>query len=301
MPLMIAALLAYVLMPAVTLLTARTKLGRRTAVALVYLLFLAILIAVLVAFVPVVVNQAKRLSLELQSARMQLERASTGRVVFLGMDLPLDEFLDEYDAVSSQVLRPERVADPPGSRSLPVRRSTAPPRDQGCLAGISARSTAGDAVGGCSDGPGFSRRRSTRRSRARSAGRSIGSDPFTRPDDGDGSGSHRRLVRGLDLSADVQCWFTVVVVLVYSSVQLVENVWLQPRTMGRTVRLNPGLVFVAVVGALALGGALIALIIVPLLGSAGVLGHLHQRRLQFLLSHPSSRRARPSRRAYKAA
>ena len=95
-PLVIAALLAYALMPAVTFLTARTKLGRGAAVTLVYLLFLAVLIAVLVTFVPVVVDQAKRLSFELQSVRTQLERASTGRVVSLGVDLPLEEFLEHF-------------------------------------------------------------------------------------------------------------------------------------------------------------------------------------------------------------
>jgi predicted PurR-regulated permease PerM len=62
-------------------------------------------------------------------------------------------------------------------------------------------------------------------------------------------------------------------------VQLLDNALLQPRIMGRALRLNPGIVFVAVVSALALGGALIALIIVPLLGSAGVLGRTVHRRI----------------------
>jgi predicted PurR-regulated permease PerM len=83
-------------------------------------------------------------------------------------------------------------------------------------------------------------------------------------------------------------WFAVVVVAVYSSVQLVENVLLQPRIFGRALRLNPGIVFVAVVGALALGGALIALIIVPLLGSVGVLGRYVHRRILGLPPWPDA-------------
>lgn len=75
-------------------------------------------------------------------------------------------------------------------------------------------------------------------------------------------------------------WFTVVVIALYSLVQLVENVWLQPHIMGRSLRLQPGLVFVAVVGALTLMGALVALIIVPLIGSVGVVGrYIHRRML----------------------
>ncbi len=67
-------------------------------------------------------------------------------------------------------------------------------------------------------------------------------------------------------------WFTVVVIALYNLVQLVENIWLQPRIMERSLRLHRGLVFVAVVSALTLAGALVALIIVPLIGSVVVVG-----------------------------
>jgi predicted PurR-regulated permease PerM len=74
-------------------------------------------------------------------------------------------------------------------------------------------------------------------------------------------------------------WFTVVVVVLYTLIQLVENVWAHPHIMGRSLRLHPGLVFVAVMGALTLSGILAALVIVPLLGSAGVVGHYVRRRM----------------------
>jgi predicted PurR-regulated permease PerM len=63
-----------------------------------------------------------------------------------------------------------------------------------------------------------------------------------------------------------------VVIALYNLVQLIENIWLQPRIMERSLRLHRGLVFVTVVGALALAGALVALIIVPLIGSVVVVG-----------------------------
>ncbi len=321
-PLVIAALLAYALMPGVTFLTARTKLGRRAAVPLVYLLFLAVLIAVLVAFVPLVVNQAKRLSLELHSVRTQLERAATGQVVFLGMDLPLDEFLDEYDAVSSQLLRPERVFRfvraatsngiwvlvifvttyyllqdwerlrewlvrlAPEAYQPDVRRIHQEIKDvwQAYLRGqLLVMLVVGILTG-------------------------LASAVLGLP----GAAALGLLAGGLDLVPSLgptaatvvaaivawfegsiylpisNVWFALVIVVVYSSVQLVENVLLQPRIMGRTLRLNPGIVFVAVVGALALGGALIALIIVPLLGSAGVLGRYVHRRILGLPPWPDT-------------
>jgi len=74
-------------------------------------------------------------------------------------------------------------------------------------------------------------------------------------------------------------WFTLVVIALYTLVQLVENVWLHPRIMERSLRLHPGLVFVAVVGALTLAGALVALIIVPLIGSTIVVGRYVHRKM----------------------
>ncbi|MDX1416616.1 MAG: AI-2E family transporter [Candidatus Promineifilaceae bacterium] len=67
-------------------------------------------------------------------------------------------------------------------------------------------------------------------------------------------------------------WFMILVILLFSGIQLVENVWLRPRIMGGQLRLHPAVVFVAVVGTLAMAGILTALIIVPLLGSALVIG-----------------------------
>lgn len=75
-------------------------------------------------------------------------------------------------------------------------------------------------------------------------------------------------------------WVVAMVIALYTLVQQMENVWLQPRIMGRRLRLHPGLVFIAVSGALTLGGTVVALIIVPLLASAGVVGsYVHRRML----------------------
>jgi predicted PurR-regulated permease PerM len=67
-------------------------------------------------------------------------------------------------------------------------------------------------------------------------------------------------------------WLTVIVIALCALVQFLQETWLHPRIIGHSMRLHPGLVFVVVVGALALGGATIALIAVPLLCSAVVIG-----------------------------
>ena len=108
-PLVIAALLAYVLNPAVMLITTRTKLRHNLSVSLVYLLFLAVLGAILAIFVPVVINQAKGLALELQGIKVQLEDALASPITFLGFDLALDGLLAELRGISSPLLKPERV------------------------------------------------------------------------------------------------------------------------------------------------------------------------------------------------
>lgn len=67
-------------------------------------------------------------------------------------------------------------------------------------------------------------------------------------------------------------WFAVLVFSLFGGINVVENIWLRPRIMGNSLRLHPAIVFVAIVGALALAGILMALIIVPLIGSALVVG-----------------------------
>jgi len=61
-------------------------------------------------------------------------------------------------------------------------------------------------------------------------------------------------------------------VVVYALVQQVDNLWLRPQMLSNHLRLHPGVVFVSFIGALALGGALAAIIVVPLLASVMVIG-----------------------------
>ncbi len=66
--------------------------------------------------------------------------------------------------------------------------------------------------------------------------------------------------------------FILLLVLVYALVQQVDNLWLRPQLMGHHLRLHPGVVFAGLTAALVVGGVLGALLIVPLMASAKVLG-----------------------------
>jgi predicted PurR-regulated permease PerM len=321
-PLVIGALLAYILNPAVTLITTRTKLSHRLAVSLVYLLFLAALAVISFLFVPVVVNQAKRLSLELQNIKVQLEDAWASPVTFLGFDLSLDELLTELRGISSPLLKPERVLRvlkttttnlawilvilvtpyyllqdwerlrewlislAPAAYQPDIRRLHKELKDvwQAYLRGqlllmlvVGILTGLGSAAVGL---PG-----------AVALGLLAGALDLIPSLGPTAAMVVAAVIAWFEGSAYLplsNAWFAVVVILLYTLIQLVENIWLQPRIMGRSLRLHPGLVFVAVVGALTLMGALVALIIVPLLGSARVVGRYVHRRMLGLEPWPEA-------------
>jgi predicted PurR-regulated permease PerM len=75
--------------------------------------------------------------------------------------------------------------------------------------------------------------------------------------------------------------FTVAFLVVgwFGLVQVVEGFWLTPRVMGRRVNIHPGIVMVAIVGTLITLGALVALIIVPIMASMIlVIGYVRRKR-----------------------
>ncbi|MGC8855453.1 MAG: AI-2E family transporter [Anaerolineae bacterium] len=74
-------------------------------------------------------------------------------------------------------------------------------------------------------------------------------------------------------------WFALITLGVYLLLNNFKTIWLQPRILGHSVLLHEGLVFVAIVTAIILWGALGVLIIVPLLATIGVLGRYLRRRL----------------------
>ena len=72
--------------------------------------------------------------------------------------------------------------------------------------------------------------------------------------------------------------FMLVVVAIFSVIQVVENVWLRPRIMGQSLNLHPAIVFIAIITSLALTGILTALIVIPMVASTAVIiRYLHAK------------------------
>ncbi len=304
-PLTIAALLAYLLLPAVNLVRRKLGISRRLAVPIVYLVFLTALVLTVVNMAPVVARQARsmtgvfrvRLPMFLDSL---LEPAGA-----FGLERQLESFLVELRQSTSMLLNTQRVfrilnaastnlawlmlilvvtyyllldwerlvewglrQAPPGyRRDLRLLHADISVIWQAYLRGqilvmllLGLLSGLGAAAIGLP--------------RAALLGLLAGLlalIPSVGPTITLAIASTIAWLEGsafLDISNG---WFTLLTILVFSLVQVVEGFVLTPQIMGRRLRIHPGVVIVAVIGALTIGSALLALIIVPLLASLAVL------------------------------
>ncbi len=74
-------------------------------------------------------------------------------------------------------------------------------------------------------------------------------------------------------------WVTVIVFVVYFVLINLKNMWLRPVIMGRMVHMNEGLIFVVILVATILNGILGALLVVPVLASAVIVFKYLLRRI----------------------
>jgi len=65
-------------------------------------------------------------------------------------------------------------------------------------------------------------------------------------------------------------WFALLVFGIYLLLINIKGIWIRPRIFARSVHMHPGIVFIAIMAAVVLGGILGALIIIPVLASLGV-------------------------------
>jgi predicted PurR-regulated permease PerM len=68
--------------------------------------------------------------------------------------------------------------------------------------------------------------------------------------------------------------------LVYTLLQQLDNLWLRPHFLGRSLQLHPGVVFVGLIAGLLVGGVLGVLFAVPFIASARAIGAYLQERLE---------------------
>jgi hypothetical protein len=85
--------------------------------------------------------------------------------------------------------------------------------------------------------------------------------------------------RGGPLAGLPNFWVAGIVVVTYLILINLKNFFLRPIIMGRSVHMNEGLVFVAILAATILEGILGALLVVPVLASAVVIAGYVQRKL----------------------
>jgi len=67
-------------------------------------------------------------------------------------------------------------------------------------------------------------------------------------------------------------WFAVLVMGIYLLLINIKGIWIRPRIFARSVHMHDGIVFIAIMSAVVLQGILGAVVIVPVLASVGVLG-----------------------------
>jgi predicted PurR-regulated permease PerM len=314
-PLLIASLLAYILNPAVTFLRTRLKLGHKSIVLLVYCAFLLSLVLLSISLFPIVVRQAQSLSAEIQRILPQVEERLNEPVSILGYPVLFDPLFEEIRNTVNQFFEPDRIFRLIRSATtnliwliiifvtsyfllldwekfrewlfgqFPETYQGGIRRLHGDIKSIWGAYIRGQLllmliVGLISGFTAYL----IGLPRAALVGLLAGLldfIPSIGPAVATGAAAFIAWVEGSTALPISNSWFVILVVSLFTLIQLVENVWLQPSIFGPRVRLHRGIVFVAILGTLMLGSALLALIIVPLLGSARVIGgYLHRHIVQ---------------------
>jgi len=83
-------------------------------------------------------------------------------------------------------------------------------------------------------------------------------------------------------------WFAALVAGLYIVLINVKSIWLRPRILGRSVRMHEGLIFISIIAAVVFTGVLGALLVVPVLASAGVLLKYLRHRILGLPPFPAA-------------
>ena len=309
-PLAISALLAYVLNPLVNWVSSRSRLTRQSVVLLVYVVFLAALIAAGALIAPLLPAQMAKLADQLQTITLQVQTLLERRVYIFHVQIPLDSVLANWPTLTQDFTRPDLLINAlaatsanlvwvlvvvlttyyllldwdrlrdwllgivPGPYQADMRHLYVNVRKVwsryfggqlrlmfivGLMTGLAAAAIglpgalAFGVMAGLFD-----------------IVMSVGPLIVTV------IAGIVAFVAGSTFLPLSNFGFMVLVVIIFMLIQVLENTWLRPRIMSDRLHLHPAVVFVAVIASLAMAGVLTALIIVPLIGSALVVGrYLH--------------------------
>ena len=316
-PLVISALLAFVLNPLVERLAALRRLRRETAVLIVYLLFLALLIAIPSVVTPLVIRQVMNLTVDLLAIEQQVEIFLSQTITIGGLSLSppalipddFNQFLQDF-ALQASSGAFDRLGEFTSNLAwlLVIMVTTYyllkdSARLSNWVVGLAPEAYHGDARQFLNElnriwsaylrgqlvlmlAVGITTSVAMSAVGLRGA---IGVGilagildiiPSLGPLVAGVIAGLVALIFGSTYLNISNVLFAVIVVGIFLVIQQVENIWWRPQIMGQTLRLHPGLVFVGVIGALALTGILGALVIIPLMATLGVLGNYVQAKLR---------------------
>ncbi len=279
--LVIAGLLAYVLKPLVEYLTRKTRLRRATAAVLTYLVFLIILAGIPTALGTLAVSQVAGLQEELTTAIGALEQTLTRPIGFLGFQLNPSLLVRDLEQMAGNAL-----SSLPGG-SLDV------------LSGVTTNLLWGLVILASlyyflKDG------QKIKPWLIRLLPEEFRGEGQTLLDELDaawsvfikaqlliflvlgilfvlGTGGVILLFRA-GLLPFSWIGLLVLLVVVYTLIQQVDNLWLRPRLLGNRLALHPGLTIVVLLGALGVSGVLGALLVIPSLATLKIVIRFFYRR-----------------------
>lgn len=326
-PLVISALLAYVLNPAVILFTEKAKFPRKWVVLIVYLASLAILVTLAVIFAPIIPDQITNLVQELQRIIIQLEEPLAQPIQFLGFQIPLDSLLADPAVLSADFVRPDVILGVVQTASenlawiLVILVTTYFilqdwPLLREWLLDLSPAFCADDVRRLYGEVSAVWQKYLLGQLRLMiivGVVTGLGAAAIGLP----GAAAFGLLAGILDVILTVgptvamavaalvaffagslflpisNGWFTLVVIALFLLIKLMEDVWLRPRVMGSTLKMHPAVVFIAIMGSLALAGILVALIIIPVVGSVSIIGRYVYCRILEIEPWPAELAAEP--------
>ncbi len=306
-PLLISALLAYVLNPAVVFFNKKAKLPRKWVVLVVYLASIAIIVTLVIIFAPIIPAQVTSLVEELQRILIQIEQPLARPVQFLGLQISLENLITDPEALSADFVRPDLILEIARTASenlawmLVILVTTYYimqdwPKLREWMLNLAPKFIAEDTRRLYDEISAIWQKYLVGQLRLMiiiGVVTGLTSAAVGLP----GAAGFGVLAGLLDIILTVgptiatiiagvvayfagstflpltNLWFTLLVVLLFMAIKLIEDVWLRPRVMGSTLKMHSAVVFIAIMGALALAGVLVALIIIPVVASAGIIIH----------------------------
>jgi len=305
-PLGISAVLAFLLNPTVTYVNKNTKLERTWAVLLVYLFALAMLVTAVIILVPIIPTQIANLVEELQIVTEQFQEQVSEPIEFMGFDIPLDQIVGDIEILPADFIQADVIIGLFQSAStnigwvLLILVTTYYllqdwPQLRDWLLNLAPDDYSDDVRRLYQEIKTVWQRYLKGQLRLTLiigfftglGGAMIGLPGWL---------AIGILAGVLDIILTVgpavvmvviglvayfagstylpmsNIWFAVLAVGLSALLQVIEQIWLRPRIMGHSLRMHPGVVFIAIIGALALAGVLAALIIIPVVGSIIVIG-----------------------------